>query len=46
MAHITYSEAIVQTLRKLMQKDERVLLLGEDTGRYDGVCKMHPWVAS
>jgi pyruvate dehydrogenase E1 component beta subunit len=39
MAHITYSEAIRQTLRTLMQKDERVLLLGEDIGRYDGVFK-------
>ena len=39
MAHITYSEAIRQTLRTLMQSDQRVLLLGEDIGNYDGVFK-------
>src|SRR5579863_2190905 len=39
MAHITYSEAIRQTLRTLMQNDERVVLLGEDIGRYEGVFK-------
>ena len=35
MAHITYSEAIRQTLRTLMQEDQSVLLLGEDIGCYE-----------
>jgi len=39
MAKITYSEAIRQTLRELMHRDDRVLLLGEDIGLYDGVFK-------
>lgn len=36
MAEINYREAIRQALREEMQRDERVLLLGEDIGPYGG----------
>lgn len=32
----TYREAIKQSLREALQKDERVFLMGEDVGRYGG----------
>ncbi len=32
----TYREAVRQAIRKAMQKDERVFLMGEDVGRYGG----------
>lgn len=32
----TYREALRQAIRKAMQKDERVFLMGEDVGRYGG----------
>jgi len=34
--HTTYREAIRAALRDAMQRDERVLLMGEDVGRYGG----------
>ncbi len=34
--NITYREAISQTLRQALAKDERVFLMGEDIGRYGG----------
>lgn len=36
MPQITYREAIRQALRGEMQRDERVYLLGEDIGAYEG----------
>jgi pyruvate/2-oxoglutarate/acetoin dehydrogenase E1 component len=36
MPEITYLEAVRQTLRDEMMRDERVFLLGEDIGRYGG----------
>ncbi len=39
MATMTYSEAICQTLGDLLRTDDRVLLLGEDIGLYEGVFK-------
>lgn len=33
---ITYREAIKQALREVLQKDDRVFLMGEDVGRYGG----------
>ncbi|MEA3372857.1 MAG: alpha-ketoacid dehydrogenase subunit beta [Campylobacterota bacterium] len=32
----TYREAVRQSIREAMQKDERVFLMGEDVGRYGG----------
>jgi len=32
----TYREAVREAIRKAMQKDERVFLMGEDVGRYGG----------
>ncbi|MEJ2098441.1 MAG: alpha-ketoacid dehydrogenase subunit beta [Desulfobacterales bacterium] len=37
MREITYAQAINEALRGSMQKDERVVLLGEDIGCYGGV---------
>jgi pyruvate dehydrogenase E1 component beta subunit len=37
MREITYAQAINEALRECMQKDERVVLLGEDIGCYGGV---------
>jgi len=34
---ITYAKAINEALAHAMQKDERVILLGEDIGRYGGI---------
>ena len=39
MPKITYSEAICRTLGDMLRRDNRVLLLGEDIGPYDGVFK-------
>ncbi len=36
MVKITYREAIKQAIRDVMQKDERVFLMGEDVGNYGG----------
>lgn len=36
MIKLTYREAVRQTIREAMQKDERVFLMGEDVGRYGG----------
>lgn len=36
MQEMTYAEAIRQTLREEMQRDERVFLMGEDIGIYGG----------
>lgn len=33
---LTYREALKQSLRDALQKDERVFLMGEDVGRYGG----------
>lgn len=33
---ITYREALKQSLREALQRDERVFLMGEDVGRYGG----------
>jgi pyruvate dehydrogenase E1 component beta subunit len=37
MREITYAQAINEALRESMQKDDRVVLLGEDIGSYGGV---------
>ncbi len=36
MAEITYIEGIRQALWEEMERDERVILLGEDIGQYGG----------
>ena len=36
LVKITYREAIKQAIREVMQKDERVFLMGEDVGNYGG----------
>ena len=36
MATITYREAVRMALREALQRDPRVVLLGEDIGRYGG----------
>ncbi len=40
MAVITYREALNQALREEMERDERVFLLGEDIGLYEGAYKV------
>ena len=40
MPEITFLEAIRQGLREEMERDERVLLLGEDIGAYGGAFKV------
>ena len=37
MRKITYAEAINETLKEIMRKDERIFIMGEDIGRYGGV---------
>lgn len=37
MRKITYAEAINETLREMMRKDERIFIMGEDIGRYGGI---------
>jgi len=37
MREITYDKAINEALKECMQQDERVVLLGEDIGKYGGV---------
>jgi len=34
--HLTYREAVRESLREALLKDERVFLIGEDVGRYGG----------
>ncbi len=36
MTELTYREAMRSAIRKAMQEDERVFLMGEDVGRYGG----------
>ena len=36
MREVTYREAVREAMREAMRADERVLLLGEDVGRYGG----------
>lgn len=40
MAVITYREALNQALREEMRRDERVFLLGEDVGLFEGAYKV------
>lgn len=40
MAVITYREALNQALREEMERDERVFLMGEEVGVYDGAYKV------
>ena len=40
MAVITYREALNQALREEMERDERVFLMGEEVGQYDGAYKV------
>ena len=40
MAVITYREALNQALREEMDRDERVFLMGEEVGEYDGAYKV------
>ena len=40
MAVITYREALNRALREEMQRDDRVFLLGEEVGEYDGAYKV------
>ena len=40
MALITYREALNRALREEMQRDDRVCILGEEVGEYDGAYKV------
>ncbi len=40
MALITYREALNRALREEMQRDDRVFILGEEVGEYDGAYKV------
>lgn len=40
MAVITYREALNRALREEMQRDDRVFLMGEEVGEYDGAYKV------
>ncbi|HKK28482.1 MAG TPA: pyruvate dehydrogenase complex E1 component subunit beta [Gemmatimonadota bacterium] len=40
MAVISYREALDQALREEMERDERVFLMGEEVGEYDGAYKV------
>ena len=40
MAVITYREALNQALREEMERDDRVFLIGEEVGVYDGAYKV------
>ncbi|MBW2063494.1 MAG: alpha-ketoacid dehydrogenase subunit beta [Deltaproteobacteria bacterium] len=37
MREITYAQALNEALRECMKEDERVILLGEDIGKYGGI---------
>jgi pyruvate dehydrogenase E1 component beta subunit len=37
MRELTYAQAINEALRQSMSRDERILLMGEDIGRYGGI---------
>ncbi|MCC7195171.1 MAG: alpha-ketoacid dehydrogenase subunit beta, partial [Gemmatimonadaceae bacterium] len=40
MAIITYRDALNQALREEMQRDDRVFLMGEEVGVYNGAYKV------
>jgi pyruvate dehydrogenase E1 component beta subunit len=40
MAIITYREALGQAIREEMARDDRVFLMGEEVGGYNGACKV------
>ena len=40
MAMITYREALNQAMREEMRRDERVFLMGEEVGFYQGAYKV------
>ncbi|MEW6425654.1 MAG: alpha-ketoacid dehydrogenase subunit beta [Bacillota bacterium] len=40
MREISYVEAIREALRQEMERDERVIVMGEDVGRYGGIFKV------
>lgn len=40
MSEITFREALNQALREEMRRDERVFLVGEEVGQYDGAYKV------
>jgi pyruvate dehydrogenase E1 component beta subunit len=40
MAVITYREALNQALREEMERDDRVFIIGEEVGEYDGAYKV------
>ncbi len=40
MAVMTYREALNQALREEMQRDERVFVIGEEVGLYEGAYKV------
>ena len=40
MAVITFREAIRQAMDEEMARDERVILMGEEVGEYDGAYKV------
>ncbi|MGQ0701908.1 MAG: pyruvate dehydrogenase complex E1 component subunit beta [Gemmatimonadales bacterium] len=40
MATLTYRDALNQALREEMQRDDRVFLMGEEVGEYDGAYKV------
>lgn len=40
MAVITYREALNQALREEMERDDRVFIIGEEVGQYDGAYKV------
>ncbi len=37
---LTFAQSIAETLRKLLQEDDRVFLMGEDIGRYGGAFRL------
>ena len=37
---ITYAEALTEALAEEMRRDDRVLIMGEDIGLYEGVFKV------
>ena len=40
MALITYREALNRALREEMRRDDRVFIMGEEVGEYDGAYKV------
>ena len=45
MASITMAQGLNEALRYCMQRDDRVLVMGEDVGRAGGVFRVVPWLA-